>query len=191
VVDRLVNEPFDSRWVLDSGPLSHFSKAGWLGLLKHIGGSRQLLIPDVVYDELLAGAPAHPHLSLVLDATNDWLAVHPLDDIVGLAAFGRYTAALVGEDGRNTGECGVLALAETMPATAIIDDRAARSLAVSASVEHRGTVGLLLDGIREHDLPRAVAGAIADDLLITSYRLPFGPGDFIRWAIENGHLDYE
>ncbi|QTX04325.1 nucleotide-binding protein [Agromyces archimandritae] len=179
-------------WIFDTGPLSHFAKAGWLGLLKLIATDHPVLIPDVVLDELKRGAVSHPHLSMVVAATEDWIRVHPIADRSALVAFANYTALLVGTDGvKNLGECGVLALAETLPATAIVDDRAARNAASRSGVQLRGTAGLILDAVRDHGLPRDTASAVADDLLTSQYRLPFERGRFVQWSVENGLLEDE
>lgn len=191
MVDPLVATDATEPWIFDSGPLSHFAKAGWLGLLKLVAGEHPVIVPDTVHTEFLDAVGRHPHLSLVLDATASWIRISPVEGASQLVAFAKYSGLLVGNDGKNLGECGVLALAETLPATAIIDDGAARKTASTNKVALRGTVGLLLDAVRDHGLPRDTAGAVADDLLATAYRLPFEPGLFIRWATENGHLDYE
>lgn len=192
MVDTQLSEPTNYPWIFDSGPLSHFAKAGWLGLLKHMAGEHPVLIPDVVHAEVMRGADRHHHLSLVLDATQSWITVRPIVESEGLIAFAKYHALLVGADGvTNVGECGVLALSETLPGTAIIDDGAARRAGTAHGVDLRGTVALLLDAVRSHGLSRDAAGAVADDILASDYRYPFEAGRFIGWAIENGHLEYE
>lgn len=111
-------------YVLDTGPLSHFARAQWLGVLKSLLKEHRVLIPDVVAEELRAGAELHHHLRAVLDA--DWIETVALETPEQLAAFVHYERRLVGPDGRNIGECGVLALAETVPhAVAVLDDRVA------------------------------------------------------------------
>lgn len=42
--------------VFDTGPLCHIALEGWLGVLKAVVGERTALVPDVVVDELRAGA---------------------------------------------------------------------------------------------------------------------------------------
>lgn len=42
-------------FIFDTGPLSHFALAGWLGVLKAVVADRTALIPDVVADELRIG----------------------------------------------------------------------------------------------------------------------------------------
>jgi hypothetical protein len=50
----------------------------------------------------------------------------------------------------------------------------------------KGTLGLLCDAIRDGLLTVKLVSAVADDLMTTQYRLPFGPGGFEKWASENG-----
>lgn len=153
-------------YVLDTGPLSHFSQS-------------------VVHAELRNGAARNVHLRAVLEA--DWIQVVPLDTSERLAAFAYYEQRLVGPNGRNVGECGVLALAETTPhAVAVVDDRVAANAARGRKVVIRRTLGLLCDAIRQGLLTVPLVSALADDLLRDSYRLPFGPGGFARWAEEQG-----
>jgi predicted nucleic acid-binding protein len=174
-----------SAYVLDTGPLSHFARAQWLGVLKAVLCDSLVLIPDIVETELRNGAGQHVYLRAVLDAS--WIKVVPLDSAEQLTAFAHYEQRLVGLDGRNHGECGVLALAETMEdAIAVLDDRVARKASQGRNVEVRGTLGLLCDAIRHGLLTVPLVSAVADDLLMNDYRLPFGPGDFARWADEAG-----
>lgn len=172
-------------YVLDTGPLSHFSRSQWLGVLKVVLKEVQVIVPDVVEDELRRGAVQNMHLQAVLDA--DWIQVVPLTSPEQLAAFTYYEQRLVGADGRNVGECGVLALAETTArAVAVVDDREAVNVARRRNVEVRRTLGLLCEAIRQGLLTVPLVSALADDLLRNSYRLPFGPGEFARWADEQG-----
>ncbi len=172
-------------YVLDTGPLSHFARSQWLGVLKVVLKGARVLIPDVVEAELRTGVATFGHLQAVLDA--DWIEVVPLDRTEHLTAFTYYEQRLVGSDGRNIGECGVLALAETTAnAVAVVDDRVAARAARGRQVEVRRTLGLLCDAIRQGLLTVPLVSALADDLLQNSYRLPFGQGDFARWAADQG-----
>ncbi|MES9509521.1 hypothetical protein ABWJ92_24415 [Streptomyces sp. NPDC000609] len=172
-------------YVLDTGPLSHFAKAQWLGVLKSILKDHSVLIPDVVAEELRNGAEQHHHLRSVLEA--EWIRTVPLETSDQLAAFVHYERQLVGPDGRNIGECGVLALAETLPdAIAVVDDRVATAAARGRPVTVRRTLGLLCDAIRAGILTVALVSALADDLLSSEYRLPFGPGGFAEWCAREG-----
>jgi predicted nucleic acid-binding protein len=172
-------------YVLDTGPLSHFARSQWLGVLKAVLSDSQVIIPDVVEAELRNATGQHPYLRAVLDA--DWIGVVPLDTDAQLTAFSYYEQRLVGPNGRNIGECGVLALAETsLNAIAVLDDRVAVKVAARRKVTVRRTLGLLCDAIRRGLLTVPLVSAVADDLLEHSYRLPFGPGGFANWAQQEG-----
>lgn len=172
-------------YVLDTGPLSHFARAQWLGVLKAVLTDSRVLIPDVVKAELRDGVAQHHHLQAVLDA--DWIEVVSLDSPEQLAAYAYYERRLVGIDGRNIGECGVLALTETTAdAVAVLDDRSACNAAEYRGVKVRRTLALLCEAIRQELLTVSLVSALADDLMANSYRLPFGPGGFARWAADEG-----
>jgi predicted nucleic acid-binding protein len=172
-------------YVIDTSPLSHFARSQWLGVLKVVLKDVRALMPDVVEAELRTGAAQHSYLQAVLDA--DWIEVVSLDKPEQLAAFAYYEQRLVGSDGRNIGECGVLALAETTTnAVAVVDDRVAGIAAKGRNVEVRRTLGLLCEAIRQGLLTVPLVSALADDLLQNSYRLPFGLGGFARWAADQG-----
>jgi predicted nucleic acid-binding protein len=172
-------------YVLDTGPLSHFARSQWLGALKAVLKDGRVVIPDVVHDELRTGAALNSQLQAVLNA--DWIERVSLDAPAQLAAFAYYEQRLVGVDGRNVGECGVLALAETTPnAVAVLDDREAVNAAKSRAVKVRRTLGLLCDAIRQDLLTVPLVSALVDDLMRDSYRLPFEPGGFARWAEDLG-----
>ncbi|WP_254654468.1 hypothetical protein [Clavibacter tessellarius] len=96
--------------VFDTGPLRHFAMQGWLGPLRFLTSERGVVIPESVDRELRAQADDHHELRMVIDV--DWIDVHRADDMEHLAAFARYERRLV-VDGRNRGECGVLALGAT------------------------------------------------------------------------------
>ena len=184
-----------SAYVLDTGPLSKFAESQWLGVLKFVLAGAPVLVPDVVAVELRTGSDQYPHLTAVLQVLRDasgtdgWIEVVPVATDDQLTAFARYTRLLVGPDGRNTGECGVLALAQTIPgAVAVLDDRVACKAAKEHHVEVRGTLGLLCEAVRRAQLTVGAVSAVADDLIQYDYRLPFGRGGFERWADQNGLL---
>lgn len=174
-----------SAYVLDTGPLSHFAKAQWLGVLKVVLKEHRVLIPDVVAEELRIGSEQYHHLRSVLEAK--WIETVSLTTPSQLSAFVYYERRLVGPNGRNVGECGVLALAETLPdAVAVVDDRVAVEASRGRPVVIRRTLGLLCDAIRAGLLTVPLVSAVADDLLQGKYRLPFGPGGFADWADREG-----
>lgn len=172
--------------VFDTGPLSHFATAGWLGALKAVVGNRGAIIPETVVSELQRGAQTDQRLQQVLNA--DWIQHRPLTDAAELEAYSRYRSILASGN-RNLGEVAVLAVAQTLPATAVIDDAAGRKAAQDNGVALRPTLALLCDAIREELLTLQLVSALADDLLESHYRLPFAPGGFERWANEHNMFD--
>jgi predicted nucleic acid-binding protein len=171
--------------VFDTGPLSHFAREGWLGVLRAMLGEHRAVIPDTVVDELRQGVRQHPHLQLVLDAS--WIEQHELTTSAELESFAEFAALLVAK-GRNRGEAGVLAYAKANGATAVIDDGPGRKAAQSSRIPCRGTLGLLCDALGTGLLTVDLVSTIADHLLEGEYRLPFKPGGFAQWAQANGLL---
>jgi len=176
----------DEILVFDNGPLSHFARQGWLGVLKAVVGDRTVLIPDVVVAELQAGASLDSRIQSALDAP--WIQRRELRSGEELIAFAKFSALLVKGE-RNRGEAGVLALASTLDAIAVVDDSAARKVADTHKIRLRPTLALLCEAIRAGLLTVRLVSALADDLLADEYRLPFAPGDFARWAREVGQLE--
>lgn len=170
--------------VFDTGPLRHFTLNGWLGVLKFLTGGR-IVIPESVEREIKDQQHQHAALRQILDA--DWITVDRSDDLEYLAAFARYEEHLV-DGGRNRGECGVLALGRTRGHRIVVDDNVPRVLAKNEKLDCTGTLGLLCEAIRADKLTIFLVESLADDLLASEYRLPFGPGGFRQWAAENGLL---
>ena len=53
------------------------------------------------------------------------------------------------------------------------------------NIGEAGVLALLCDAVDSGLLTVKLVSALADDLLATEYRLPFKPGRFEAWAIEN------
>lgn len=99
-------------------------------------------------------------------------------------------AHLGGTGSKNLGESAVIAIAQHRDGVAILDDGAARSEATSRSLEHIGTLWIVVEAYRSilHG-DRDSAARIVDDLLATDMRLPVNSGnELFTWAYENGHL---
>lgn len=169
--------------VFDTSPLVHFARQNWLGVLKAVVGERTALIPDVVAEELAECASRDHRVEAALTA--DWVERRELRTAAEISAFARYASLLV-RGNRNRGEAGVLALAQTAGGVAVIDDGAGRNAAKSYGVPLRPTLALLCEAIRGGLLTVELVAALADDLLASQYRLPFQPGGFSRWALEQG-----
>lgn len=171
--------------IFDTGPLSHFARAGWLEVLKDVvGDARQAVIPDIVARELRVGARRHAELSLVLTA--EWISHRTLATDDQIKQFANFSELLVTGD-RHVGEAAVLALAATEDATAVVDDAAARKAAQTHGIRYKPTLSLIFDAISGGMLTLTVASDLADDLIESEYRLPFERGGFERWLKDN-HL---
>jgi predicted nucleic acid-binding protein len=180
----------DGPYVFDSGPLSHFAEAGWLGLLGAAVGAAEAWIPVTVRGEIADGVNEHPHLRGVLET--DWLTLRDIVMPEEQAAFAKCASRLLGDDQRkNLGECGVLALANVHGGIAVLDDGAARQIASEFGVEVKTTVALLCDLVRDKHLGLDLASTIADALIQTEYRLPFEPGGFKMFVLEHDLVPYE
>lgn len=168
-------------FVFDTGPLAHFARAGWLGVLRSLVGASRAIIPVQVASELRNAASHEAAIGTVLEAS--WIEHHELGTDEELSAFGKFAACLV-SDGRNVGETAVLAIAATMPACAVLDDSVAHKIAQRESLSCKRTLALLCDAVSDGLLTAVLVSDIVDDLVETEYRLPFAPGEFIHWAIE-------
>lgn len=172
--------------MFDTGPLRHFALRGWLGVLKFINSGSQAVIPESVEDELLNQQYGNPSLAQIFDA--DWISVDRSDDLEFVAEFARYEQRLVA-NGRNRGECGVLALGKVRGYPLVIDDSVPRKIANEDKLTLTGTLGLLCKAIREDQLTISMVEGLTDDLVMGTYHLPFGPGGFRVWAESEGLLD--
>ena len=178
----------ENAWVFDTGPLRHFAIQGWLGVLRFLAGERQIYIPDSVERELVNAVDHEPAVRGVLDA--HWINVHRSTDLRYTGAFSYYEDRLVVE-GKNRGECGVLAMRELYKCEVVIDDSTPREIGEERCIRVTATVPVLCDAIRAKRLTISMVEDLADHLLESEYYLPFKPGGFRQHVLENGLLDYD
>jgi predicted nucleic acid-binding protein len=171
--------------VFDTGPLSHFARSEWLGVLKAMTAPYTVVIPDMVEEELRTGAARDARLRAVLDAP--WVERVELRSSDELHWFAQFSERLVVRE-RNLGETAVLAYAKANMVTAVLDDGAARRIARDFDIARRPTLSLLCEAVRQGLLTIKLVSALADDLIATQYHLPFPPGGFEGWASDNGML---
>ena len=128
-------------WVVNASPIIALAKADRLNLLTDL--CRELLIPEAVVAEVLAGPPS--------DA-----ARRTLQRGWGLVVAPQGVPPSLLEWGLGTGETAVLAIAmERRPATAVLDDAAARTCARALGIEVIGTMGVVLRAMRKALIPSA------------------------------------
>ena len=173
--------------VFDTGPLRHFAVEGWLGVLHFLAGNRPVVIPDSVEAELRRQSHEVPVLKQVLDA--DWITVDRSTDLAYMVSFAAFADRLV-EGGRNTGECGVLALGKVRGFEIVLDDAVPRQIAHDEGIRVTATLPLLCKAIRDGQLTLPMVESLADDLISGEYFLPFEQGGFRQWAVGEGLIDY-
>ncbi|BAU12169.1 hypothetical protein LEP3755_26980 [Leptolyngbya sp. NIES-3755] len=118
--------------VSDATPLSELAKVGQLHLLHELFGI--VIIPEEVYAELTIGD--HPAAQLVPEL--DWLEVRSLIDFQSCQVLQR-------DFNLDLGESAAIALAEELKANQVlIDERAARRVAISRQLPVIGTIGILI-----------------------------------------------
>jgi len=123
--------------VVNASPLIHLARVSLLELLREPRhGVATVIIPTVVFEELMRGARHDPTVGLVDQATRDWLTIVPTPP-----PHPDINPARI-----DTGEIAVLSVAlVTTGASVVLDDRAARAEADRFGIPKTGTLRLLLD----------------------------------------------
>ena len=147
-------------WVVNASPVIALAKVGQLHLLQDL--CKELLVPEAVVAEILAGPPSAPARRAVEGGWGPTVAAN------------RIAPDLL-EWGLGTGETAVLAVAmERRPATAVLDDAAARTCAKALGIEVIGTLAVVLRAKRKALIPSAadvlralrMAGLRLDDQVV-------------------------
>ena len=120
--------------IVNASPLILLARIDCLELLREPPSS-EVSVPDVAFNEVLAGEWFDPHVGAIRLAAGDWLRVEPVPP----AAPGLDPNRL------DAGEFAVLSLAIANPgAIVVLDDRAARAEAIRRQIPLLGTAGILL-----------------------------------------------
>jgi predicted nucleic acid-binding protein len=127
-------------WVVNATPVIVPAKAAHLHLLTD--SCRELLVPDAVVAEILAGPPSDPAREAVRRGLGQ------------TAACPQIPSRLL-EWGLGSGETAVLALALERKLTAVLDDAAARTCARAIGIEVIGTLGVVLRARKKAIIPSA------------------------------------
>ena len=119
--------------VSDTSPLISLAVVGYLDVLRSLYG--QVIIPEVVYQEIMGGVPGLPG-ALEIQGL-EWIISHPVqNDVV--------VRALQGE--LDPGEAEAIALAVELQADLIlIDERRARAIAARLGLNVVGVLGVLVE----------------------------------------------
>jgi predicted nucleic acid-binding protein len=133
--------PVNNVWVVNASPVITLAKIECLHLLRDL--CAELLIPEPVAAEILAGPPSDPARQALERGWEPTATVGPI-------------APELLEWGLGIGETAVLAVAiERGPATAVLDDAPARTCAKALGVEVIGTLGVVLRAKRKGVIPSA------------------------------------
>lgn len=171
--------------VFDTTCLSHFARADRLDVLHDLLVGYECHTTQVVREEIRSGLTAYPRLRDALEL--DWLHVARMD---GLAEIGRFVvwAQRVGAGERHLGEASVLAVAQTLGGTAIIDERHAVEVGRAHGIDVHGTLWLLATACLTGKLTEAAACNTVDSLAATGMRLPCTGSSFPGFSRRHGLL---
>lgn len=130
--------------VVNASPLIHLARISLLESLRTTPGSTDVVVPQAVLDEVMRGASHDPTALLVEKAARDWLRVVPTPP-----AHPDINQSLI-----DSGEIAVLSVALATPgATAVLDDRMARTEASRLGIPVIGTLRILLDAKATGNIP--------------------------------------
>ena len=122
--------------VVNASPLIHLARVSLLELLRGSGPADQVVVPEVVYDEVMRGVLYDVSARLVENATNSWLDIVPTPP----------PNPLIDRSRIDVGEIAVLSVALASPgASVVLDDLAARTEADRLNIPKTGTLRLLID----------------------------------------------
>jgi predicted nucleic acid-binding protein len=153
-------------WVVNASPIIALAKVGRLHLLRDL--CKELLTPQAVVSEIFAGPPSDPARLALEQGWESKVAPHAIPPELL-------------EWGLGSGETAVLAVAmERKPATAVLDDAAARSCAKTLGIEVIGTLGVILRARKKNLI--SSAAEVLQSLCTAGFRLE---DEMIRSALES------
>jgi predicted nucleic acid-binding protein len=130
--------------IVNASPLIHLARVSLLELLRDTPPGADVVVPAVVFDEVMRGAAHDPSATLVEAASHDWLTV-----MITPPPHPRVNSARI-----DAGEVAVLSLAlVTAGAVVVLDDRAARAEADRLGIRKTGTLRLLIDARQAGIIP--------------------------------------
>jgi predicted nucleic acid-binding protein len=120
--------------IVNASPLIFLARVDCLELLRGPPAA-EVAVPDVVFQEVLAGEWFDPNVQAIRLAAATWLRIAPVPQ----------PAPGLVPDRLDAGELAVLSLAIANPgAIVVLDDHAAREEAIRRSIPLLGTAGILL-----------------------------------------------
>jgi len=143
--------------VSDATPLLHLARAGLLDLLPKLYA--RAVVPRSVWDEVRGRGEPRPESQVLEEASEAWIEVR------SLAARERRKSEVLRVAPVGRGEADAIALAETLEAAILMDDRVAIDLARMRGVETRWTTSVVLEAHRRGILDRVAARRAVKDLV--------------------------
>ncbi|MGB9866528.1 MAG: DUF3368 domain-containing protein [Bacillota bacterium] len=146
--------------VSDATVLIGLSRIGLLWLLERLWGT--VAVPEGVYREVMGDFPESEELAEAVEA--GWLRVERVED--------QKMIALLQAGLRGRGECECIVLARQIGARAVLtDDKKARKTVEASGIAAVGTLGLLVQAVREGILAKEEALAAIENLTRTNFRV--------------------
>ena len=136
--------------VSDATPLIHLSKVDALDLIKRL--YEKCYITQIVYNEAVVEGQKFGHHDSVLinNAIGDWIKIkYPHGDV----------DLLVKKHPIHVGEASSILLAKELSSLLLINERDGREAAKKEGVTVKGTIGIIVDGVKEQKI--SVNSAIA------------------------------
>lgn len=147
--------------VSDTTVLIALGRIGRLGLLEKLWGA--VTVPEAVYQEVANDLPGGKEIAEAVKS--GWLQVGSVKDQATVRLL--QTVGLLGK-----GESECIVLAKEIGARVILtDDKKARKTAAAGGIETTGTLGLLVQAVREGILTKEDALAAVESLSETGFRL--------------------
>jgi predicted nucleic acid-binding protein len=167
---------------IDATALSHFARAGQLGVLEAVTRPWVRRVTTQAVSSELANGP-----EVVVDAFRAaaWIEVVPVDDLAELRAVIRF-ANMLSAGERDLGEATVLGWSQVNGAVALVDEDTARQVGRREGVEVHGSLWFLHDGVVRLSLTEGEAAVVVDRLRLAGMYLPCDGAGFMRWCAANG-----
>ncbi|MFG3339759.1 hypothetical protein [Glycomyces sp. NPDC048151] len=170
--------------VFDTTCLSHFAIADRIDVLGDFVRGVPCRSTSVVFEEIRRGLVKHPELRTI--AEQEWITFERIDaSIDRLAQFVHQTTLLGTQNGRNLGEASVVAVAQELEATAIVDDLGAKLVARRHYDHVHGTLWLLAEIWRVGKATEVELCNLVDLLAGSGMRLPCKGTEFPNFVKGN------
>jgi len=147
--------------IFDSTPLIYFAKAGLINLLKKLPDEK--IIPKLVYEEVVTKGKD-------IDKCDAFIIDELVKSRVFILKESREAAEFSKVPKLHKADAEVLALAREMNGIAIIDDMAARNIAIIEGIEYGGSIWLLFRLVKKKIIKKTEAKNSVDNFIKIGWR---------------------